>query len=105
MIYYLVFEESKNALDTGELICPICMDYLVHPSTAVCGHTFCERCFFEWMMFSRVIHIHLFIYHISAPPNISHIIIYQGYNIYIYIYSHVQCAAAVCELNSRLMLS
>ena len=38
-------DQSFRSVD--ELNCPICMDYIVVCRTAVCGHSFCEKCLHE----------------------------------------------------------
>jgi len=32
-----------------DLFCPICLDVLEDPVTALCGHTFCAQCIARWM--------------------------------------------------------
>lgn len=29
------------------------MDYMVAAATTLCGHMFCERCIFEWLLFNK----------------------------------------------------
>jgi hypothetical protein len=43
------YELGKNCLD-NDLICPICMDYFIQPKSGICGHNFCEQCFFESLL-------------------------------------------------------
>ena len=33
-----------------DLICPICYDFLIKPRTTFCGHSFCDKCYFENML-------------------------------------------------------
>jgi hypothetical protein len=38
-----------------DFICPICLKYIVSATTTVCGHTFCEMCISEYLLFYSVI--------------------------------------------------
>lgn len=43
-----------------DFICPICLKYIVAATTTFCGHTFCEMCISEYLLFYSVI---IFIIH------------------------------------------
>lgn len=51
--YNLVFDNNKKLNYTPPLICSVCEDYIVAASTATCGHTYCEDCLNEWIIFSK----------------------------------------------------
>jgi len=51
--FTLDFENCKRNLEVSYLTCPVCMDFFVGAVTALCGHTFCERCLFEWALFNK----------------------------------------------------
>lgn len=35
------------------MACPICLDLMLSATVTLCGHTFCERCIFEWNVFNK----------------------------------------------------
>lgn len=37
-----------------DFICPICLKYIVAATTTFCGHTFCEMCISEYLLFYSV---------------------------------------------------
>ena len=37
-----------------DLICPLCLSFLYKCTTTVCGHSFCERCLDEYIIFKKV---------------------------------------------------
>lgn len=46
-------EEYEVVVADSVLKCSICHDYLLHPITTPCGHTFCKRCLIQWMTSQR----------------------------------------------------
>ena len=46
-------EEYDVLVAESVLRCSICHDYLLHPITTPCGHTFCKRCLIQWMTSQR----------------------------------------------------
>ena len=49
----IAFEKYKSDLEYSNLICPVCMDFMISATTTLCGHMFCERCIFEWNLFNK----------------------------------------------------
>jgi len=37
-----------------QLMCPLCLQLMFKCITTVCGHSFCERCIDEYMLFKTV---------------------------------------------------
>lgn len=49
------YVESRESFDKhNELVCPICMEYLVNPVPTSCGHTFCYRCLDNALLFKSL---------------------------------------------------
>ena len=40
--------------DNHDFICPICLRFIVAATTTHCGHTFCEICISEYLLFYSV---------------------------------------------------
>jgi len=40
--------------ENHDFICPICLKYIVAATTTHCGHTFCEICISEYLLFYSV---------------------------------------------------
>lgn len=49
---YDYLSEIKH--DNHDFICPICLKYIVSATTTHCGHTFCEICLSEYLLFYSV---------------------------------------------------
>lgn len=49
-----MFDSKGGLKTTPPLMCSVCEDYIVAASTATCGHTYCEDCYNEWIIFSKV---------------------------------------------------
>ena len=45
--------DFKLPLDDVSMLCPICLDYIVSAVTTACGHSFCEKCIYEYMLYFR----------------------------------------------------
>ena len=67
-------EESVNAGNTNlsdlteikhdnhDFICPICLRFIVAATTTHCGHTFCEICISEYLLFYSVFNNNIYLY-------------------------------------------
>lgn len=47
---------TKNIFinECSELICSICMEIIINANNTICGHTFCNRCINECLLYSQV---------------------------------------------------
>ena len=44
-------EISQEILEENDFICKICLDFIVSAVTTKCGHSFCEICLFDYLMY------------------------------------------------------
>lgn len=51
--YKREIEESQEYLliPQNDFVCRICFDFIVKTITTLCGHSFCERCLYEYLIF------------------------------------------------------
>lgn len=47
-------EVVKEKMDKLDISCPICLSDLISPHIANCGHSFCHKCIYEYLLHSKV---------------------------------------------------
>ena len=46
-----VLKLAEIVHDSDDLICSICLNFICASVTTVCGHTFCEVCIYEYLLY------------------------------------------------------
>lgn len=52
--YEKMIKISLKSIESSDLNCPICMDFIIKSMTTICGHTFCEYCLTESLILRPV---------------------------------------------------
>jgi len=48
-----MIEEDKAAQEIEMVTCPICTEFMFKTTMTVCGHSFCEQCIDEYMIYKK----------------------------------------------------